>query len=142
MSSIQIVIYNSALSITRPLQLCTVMRNLSANSDKLQFMLSELSFPFQLIGLTETKLKPDQIPLTNIDIEGYNFISQPSLSNAGGSGIYVQNNLNFTLRSDFLFRLVNLKPFGLKCKIKAIQISFVELFIDILMVILTISSNT
>ena len=65
-------------------------------------MLSELSFPFQLIGLTETKLKPDQIPLTNIDIEGYNFILQPSLSNAGGSGIYIQNNLNFTLRSDFL----------------------------------------
>ena len=75
------------------------IRSLSANPYKLQVMLSELSFPFQLIGLTETKLKTDQIPLTNFDIEGYNFISQPSLSNAGGSGIYIQNNLN--LRSDF-----------------------------------------
>jgi len=47
-------------------------------------MLSELYFPLSIIGLTETKLKIVQEGILNINIPGYNFLPQPSLSNAGG----------------------------------------------------------
>lgn len=49
-----------------------------------------------MIGLTETKIKAGQSPLTNTDLPGYSFISQPTYSNAGGVGFYVSNNLNYT----------------------------------------------
>ena len=47
-------------------------------------MLSELYFPISVLGVTETKLKNDQDALLNINITGYNFLSQPSTTNAGG----------------------------------------------------------
>lgn len=46
-------------------------------------MLSELYFPMSIIGITETKLKINQEEILNINIPGYNFLFQPSLSNAG-----------------------------------------------------------
>ena len=79
---------------------CNV-RSLSANFDKLSNMLSELYFPFSLIGLTEIKQKIDQPPISNPDLCGYQFLSQPSLSNAGGVAFYINNNLNFNIRPEF-----------------------------------------
>ena len=32
---------------------------------------------------------------------GYQFLSQPSLSNAGGAALYINNNLNFSIRPEF-----------------------------------------
>ena len=64
-------------------------------------MLSELYFPFSLIGLTETKIKVDQSPITNTELPGYSFISQPSYLNAGGVDFYISNNLDFNILSDF-----------------------------------------
>ena len=60
------------------------IRSLQANFDNLVNMLSELYFPISLLGVTETKLKNDQDTLVNINITGYNFLSQPSCTNAGG----------------------------------------------------------
>lgn len=53
-----------------------------------------------MIGLSETKFRADQDILTNINIPGYDFISQPSLSNAGGVGFYIKNDLNYIIRPD------------------------------------------
>ena len=41
------------------------IRSLSANYDNLAHMLSELYFPFSIIGLTETKIKDDQAIFNN-----------------------------------------------------------------------------
>jgi hypothetical protein len=38
------------------------------------------------VDMSETKIKVDHDLITNVDIPGYNFISQPSLSNIGGVG--------------------------------------------------------
>ena len=57
-------------------------------------MLTELYFPFSVIGLSETKIKFGEQPLTNIDLPGYTFVSQNTLSNAGGVGFYVRNDYN------------------------------------------------
>ena len=65
-----------------------------ANHDNLVHMLSSLYFPFSLIGLSEIKFRDNQDPLTNIQIAGYEFVSKPSLSNAGGVAFYIKKNLN------------------------------------------------
>jgi hypothetical protein len=74
---------------------CNFRSKLSANFDNLLNMISELYYSFSLIGLTETKLKVDQPQVSNIDILGYQFISQPSHSMAGGVGFYVKNSLSY-----------------------------------------------
>ena len=76
------------------------IRSLPANYDNFMHMLSELNFPFSLLGFSETKFKVNQERLVNVNIPGYNLISEPSLSNAGGVAFYVKNNLKFSVRSD------------------------------------------
>lgn len=53
-------------------------------------MLSELNFPFSVIGLTEIKQKIGESPISNTDL--YQFLSHPSLSNAGGVTFYLNNS--------------------------------------------------
>ena len=76
------------------------IRSLSTNHDRLIDMLSDLFHPFSIIGLTETKLHISKNQIINTELPGYHFLSQPSLSNAGGTGFYIQNHLNFSVRSD------------------------------------------
>ncbi len=52
-------------------------------------MLAEINFTFSLIGLVETKFKMDIDHVINVDMTGYDLISQPSLSNAGGVAFYI-----------------------------------------------------
>ena len=74
--------------------------SISANFDALNQLLCDLNHSFSIIGLSETKLKVDKENLSNISLRGYTFLSNPSLTNAGGVGLYVKNNLNFNLRED------------------------------------------
>ena len=34
-------------------------------------------------------------------LNGYQFLSQPRVSNAGGAALYINNNLNFSIRPEF-----------------------------------------
>ena len=63
-------------------------------------MLEELQQSFSVIGLSETKFKIGQEQIMNNRISGYNFVSQPSHLNAGGTGILIQDKFNFTKRDD------------------------------------------
>lgn len=79
------------------------IRSLGANCDKLMNMLNELHHGFSVIGLSEIKFTQDKEVLSNISVPGYNFISQPSLSSAGGVGMYLKNNIKFVQRDDLSF---------------------------------------
>ena len=63
-------------------------------------MLNELHYPFTIVGLTETKLNISKDSIDNIDLPGYQFLSQPSLSNAGGAGIFVQDFVKVSIRPE------------------------------------------
>ena len=63
-------------------------------------MLSALYFPFSLIGLSEIKLREGQDPITNIQLNGYEFLHQPSITNAGGVAFFIKNNSNFKIRNE------------------------------------------
>ena len=71
------------------------IRSLSSNYDKLSNMLSELYFPLSLIGITKIKHKIDQTPVSNTDLCGYQYLSQPSLSNTGEVAFYIKKKIKF-----------------------------------------------
>jgi hypothetical protein len=76
------------------------IRSLGANCDQLTSMVSELNHQFSVIGLSETKHRFDRASLLNTEIPGYTFLSQPSMSNAGGVGFFIQNKLKFIKRDE------------------------------------------
>ena len=78
------------------------IRSLNANFDNFVQMLSELSCSFSVIGLTETRLN-DRLESTFnyiYHLDSYSFVSQHSLSNAGGVGFYVKDNCCYDVRYD------------------------------------------
>ena len=76
------------------------IRSINANFDHLSTMLSQLKHEFSIIALSETKIKVQSGLTLNIDLPGYRFLSQPSLSNAGGVGFYIKENISFHIRDD------------------------------------------
>ena len=59
---------------------------------------------FDLIGITEHKIKKDIEPLKNIDLDGYSpFLYQPTDTTHGGAGFYINHNLDFKEHKDLNF---------------------------------------
>ena len=84
-------IYESSLDSRSFSALHCNIRSLQGNYDNLaQLCCPNYSFLFQSLEVSETKFMTNKDILTNLDLPGYDFISQPSLSNAGGVGFYVK----------------------------------------------------
>ena len=83
------------------------VRSLGKNKHKLDdfFLMTEATPTF--IAISETKLKSNYI--LNVDIPGFNFIHNPSQTNSGGVGLYINSNLTFQPRND-----LNLNNVGCK----------------------------
>lgn len=79
---------------------CNV-RSLAANHDNFLPLISELSYKFPLIGLSETKIQIDQELISNINIPGYTFISEGNHLNAGGVAFYINDNLKYVIKSKY-----------------------------------------
>ena len=77
------------------------IRSLPANFDHINSFLFDLNHVFSLIGISETKLKLDKEQTSNIGMEGYYFISQPTITNAGGLGFYSNKNITSSKRDQF-----------------------------------------
>ena len=65
-------------------------------------VLFEFDCSFTIIGLTETKIITSKDPVINLNLPGFQFVSQLSLSNAGGVGFYIQDKYTFSIRTDLL----------------------------------------
>ena len=59
----------------------------SKHIGELRNLLKLLDYPFDVIGITETRLYDDD-PLVNIDIDRYGFKHTPTTTKCGGAGIY------------------------------------------------------
>ena len=80
------------------------MASIDKHFDELSLTLSLLDVKFDLIGITEHKIKKDTEPLKNIDFHGYSpFLYQPTDTTHGGAGFYIDNNLDFKKRKDLKF---------------------------------------
>jgi len=73
-------------------------RSLGKNKHKLVdfFLMTEVN-PTSM-AISETKLKPNFI--VNIDIPGFNLVHNPSQTNAGGVGLFINSKLTYQLRND------------------------------------------
>ena len=74
--------------------------SLSAHIDELKNLLSFLDHPFDVIGISETKISEQRHITTNISIEGYVFENTPTETHFGGVGLYIKNGINFNKRND------------------------------------------
>ena len=85
---------NKALSLLN----CNI-RSIQANFDNLVQLLNDLNYPFNIISLSETWLRSNE-QISNLDLPGYSFLSQPTTQRAGGVGLYIRNGIQFSVRHD------------------------------------------
>ena len=74
--------------------------SLCRNFDDLHTLLSEINLKFDIIGITETRLKKSSIRNINIDLKGYTIEHTPTEANCGGALLYINNTFNYTVRND------------------------------------------
>ena len=88
------------------------MRSWQKNIEDLLHLITEFEIPPDVIVI-ETRLKIS--PSLRIDQPNYNFIDEKTKTNAGGVGIYVRDDWNFTINCNKLFTLTLYlaKTFGL-----------------------------
>ena len=74
--------------------------SLQAHIDDLKQLLVLLNYSFDVIGISETKLKVNVKPSTNIEIDGYNLENTPTQTHFGGVALYVKKCYDSKLRTD------------------------------------------
>ena len=72
------------------------IRSLQSNLENFVHVLSDLQFSVSVIGLSEINCKVNK-GITNVNISGYDSISQLSLSNTGAVSFYINKDLTFTV---------------------------------------------
>lgn len=76
------------------------IRSLNKNLSKLEILLNQLNFSPTIIFVSETWLNHKKPFL--FSLQGYNFIDRPCVEkNGGGVGIFIKNNLQYNILSNF-----------------------------------------
>ena len=76
------------------------IRSLASHFEELQASLGLCKFPFDTIGISETKHIHGHNLTTNVSLEGYSLHSQPTKSSYGGVALYVNEKLDHFCRND------------------------------------------
>ena len=66
--------------------------SLELHIDDLKSVLSILDFDFDVIGISESRIKTE-VPIANMDIPGYKYDHTPTNTSTGGTLIYVKKLL-------------------------------------------------
>ena len=78
--------------------------SLDKHIDDLNQVLSHLKYNYDVIGISEHKIKKDCQPSNNINITGYEpFIFEPTETTHGGTGFYIKQNTDYIERPDLKF---------------------------------------
>ena len=76
------------------------IRSIQANFDNLVQFLHDLNYPLNIISLSETWLNRANEEISNLDLPGYSFLSQPTIQRAGGVGMYIKKGIQYSVRHD------------------------------------------
>jgi len=71
------------------------IRSIQANFDNLEQSLNDLNYPFNIISLSETWINRCNEHISNLDLPGYSFLSQPTTQRAGGVGMYIKKGIQY-----------------------------------------------
>ena len=63
---------------------------------ELRTFLSCSNHNFDVICISETRLQ-EELPIVNVEIEGYEFIHNPTLTRCGGVGMYIKNGIDYSI---------------------------------------------
>ena len=74
------------------------IKSLQYQFDKLQTFLLDCPTDFQILGISEPRLKTDISKTTNIQILGFNIERIPTKSANGGPLLYIRNTINYKRR--------------------------------------------
>lgn len=67
--------------------------SLTKHYEELSVLMKLLKYPFKIIGISETRLTKDMNESMNLELEEYFSIDTRTLTNAGGTRLYVHNSL-------------------------------------------------
>ena len=73
--------------------------SLSAHIDELRTLLDILNHPFDIIGITETRIKDGSDPIIDVTLDGYEFVQTPTKTRCGGVSFYIKNEYDYTVHS-------------------------------------------
>ena len=76
------------------------MHVLFRNFDNLQHLLSCIKKIFDIIAITETRIKENVSVTNNLRIKNYSIEFTPTESSAGGTLLYIANHLSYKPRQD------------------------------------------
>ena len=106
------------------------IRSLSANHDGLTMLLSDLQHSFDVIGLSETKIKSNSDLTSNIAIEGYDFAPSQLWLMLVVWGSSSKRGFNFIFEMIFVQRQKNLNLYELRLIVIHIKIFCALSYID------------
>ena len=87
------------------------LQSLSANFDNFYHMLAELYFPLSVIGISETRIRINQDLLYEVNLPGYDFISQPSITAGGGVAFYIKKSFKYIFRKEISTSVIDHEAF-------------------------------
>ena len=70
--------------------------SLQKHIDELRTLLICTNANFDVICISETRLH-NEVPLSNIAIDGYDFIHTPTPTQCGGAGMYIKNGIEYSI---------------------------------------------
>ena len=74
--------------------------SISGHIEELKTLLSLTKHKFDIIAISESRIKINNTPINNILIENYSYEHIPTESSAGGVMLYIGNHLNYKIRKD------------------------------------------
>ena len=68
--------------------------------DDFNILLSELNISFDIIAITESRIKKDSSSPINLQLNNYSIEHTPTESSAGGTLLHINKRLSYRLRND------------------------------------------
>ena len=74
--------------------------SLTKNFDDFNILLGDLNVSFDILAITETRIKKDSSSSINLQLNNYSIEHTPTESSAGGTLCYINKRLSYQLRND------------------------------------------
>ena len=68
--------------------------------DKLSELPNDLTIKFKIIGITESRLRSEKFPLSDINLPNYEVEHMSGKANKGGALLYMSNELHYKVRNN------------------------------------------
>ena len=95
--------YNALTLKTNPMLFVHLnISSLPFHIDELSSLVNSINCKPEIIGISESRLKASENPITGIELEGYSIEHTPTESSCGGALIYIKTDITYKNRNDLL----------------------------------------